>query len=102
MKQNWKGLGTYGTVGLEFALSILVGLFAGTWLDKKLGTHGWLALVGFGFGLAAGVRTLLRANQRAMREIERAEREERKARKQFDDRAPDPPPRHEEDEDDRS
>ncbi len=89
MKQNWKGLGTYGTVGLELALSVLLGLFVGSWLDRKLGTR-WMTLVGFGFGLAAGVRTLWRALRQANEEADRMDREEREARKKFDDDDPDP------------
>lgn len=89
MKQNWKGLGTYGTVGLELALSVLLGLFVGSWLDRKLGTR-WIALVGFGFGLAAGVRTLWRAVRQANQDAERMDREEREARKKFDDPDSDP------------
>ena len=84
MKQNWKGFGSYGTVGLELALSVLLGLFVGSWLDRKLGTH-WIALVGFGFGLAAGARTLWRALNRANREADRMDREDREARRKLDD-----------------
>jgi F0F1-type ATP synthase assembly protein I len=99
VKQNWKGLGTYGTVGLEFALSVLFGLFVGTWADKKLGTHGWLALLGFFFGLAAGARSLYRVVRQAQRQLEREERAERQARKAYDDRPiPDTRPKHEDDE----
>ncbi|MCC6898161.1 MAG: AtpZ/AtpI family protein [Polyangiaceae bacterium] len=88
MKQNWKGLGTYGTVGLELALSVLFGLFVGSWLDRKLGTH-WIALVGFGFGLAAGVRSLWRALVQANRDADRMDQEEKNARKKFDGDDPD-------------
>jgi F0F1-type ATP synthase assembly protein I len=93
VKQNWKGLGTYGTVGLEFALSVLFGLFVGTWLDKKLGTHGWLTLIGFFFGLAAGTRSLYRVFKQAQRELEREERRERQARREYDDQTPSASPR---------
>ena len=37
MQQNWKGVASYATVGLEFGLSLLVGLFGGRWIDGKLG-----------------------------------------------------------------
>ena len=86
MKQNWKGLGSYGTVGLELAISVLFGLFVGQWLDRKLGTH-WIAMAGFGLGLAAGVRTLWRAVKQANQEADKLDREEREARKKFDDDA---------------
>jgi F0F1-type ATP synthase assembly protein I len=87
VQQDWKTFGRYGTVGLEFALSILLPLFLGRWLDQKLGTGSWLTLICAGLGLAAGVRAVLRALREANREAERLEREEREARKKFDDEA---------------
>ena len=83
VQQDWKGVGRYGTVGLELALSILVGLFGGQWLDKKLGTHGILTLVGLAYGLAAGGRALYRALKSANQEAEAEERAEREARKKY-------------------
>ena len=85
MQQYWKGVGRYGTVGLELALSVLVGLFGGQWLDKKLGTHGILTLVGLGYGLAAGARSVWRALKRANLEAEEQERQDQQARKKFND-----------------
>jgi len=86
MRQDLKGLGTYGTVGLEFALSVLVGLFGGQWLDKRWGTAPWLTLLGLGFGMAAGIRSLLRALKAAQRELEEEERLEREARRKYFER----------------
>jgi ATP synthase protein I len=80
VQQNWKDVGRYGTVGLELALSILVGLFAGRWLDAKLGSAPWLTLTGLGFGLAAAIRTLYRAVQAANRAAEQAEAEQKGSR----------------------
>ena len=91
MQQYWKGIGSYGTVGLELALSVLVGLLGGRWLDDKLGTGGWLTAVGLGFGLAAGARAVWRALQQANREADEIERAERKEREKFHD---DSRPRH--------
>jgi F0F1-type ATP synthase assembly protein I len=68
--QHWKSAGSYSTVGLEFALSVLFGLFVGQWLDDKFGAGGWCTAIGFGFGLAAGSRAVYRALQRANREAE--------------------------------
>lgn len=59
--KQWKAMGSYGTIGLEFVLSIMLGLFGGRWLDGKFDTGPWLAVLGFGFGLAAGVRAIWRA-----------------------------------------
>jgi hypothetical protein len=87
IQQDWKAMASYATVGLEFALSLLVGLFGGRWLDGKLGTH-WLALAGAGFGIAAGGRAIYRAVQAANREAEREEAEERARRQRYHDERP--------------
>jgi len=83
VNSSWKGIGKYSTVGLDLALSILVGLFGGRWLDGKLGTGHWLTIVGLGFGIATGARFVWRALQAANREAEEQEREERRARNEF-------------------
>jgi len=83
VNKSWKGIGSYSTVGLDFALSILVGLFGGRWLERKLHTGHWLTFVGLGFGIAAGIRTLLRALERANKDAEEQERLDKKARDEF-------------------
>ena len=83
MQQHWKGIGSYGTVGLEFALSVLFGLGVGHWLDEKVDAGGWLTVTGFGFGLAAGARAIYRALLRANREAEEAERQDQEARRKY-------------------
>jgi F0F1-type ATP synthase assembly protein I len=88
VKQDWKGIGRYGTVGLEVVLSVLVGLFVGQLLDERLGTGGWLTLLGVSYGVAAGVRALYRAAQGATREAEELDRREREKRKKFRDGPP--------------
>ena len=85
VQQNWKGLAGFATLGLEFALSVLVGLFGGRWLDARLGTAPWLAIVGFGFGVAAGVRAIYRAARAANLEAEREGNEERERRQRYHD-----------------
>jgi ATP synthase protein I len=87
MKQDLKGLGTYGTVGLEFSLSLLFGLLGGQWIDKKLGSTPWFTLIGLGFGMAAGVRSLWRALQAAKRELLEEEQAAREARRRYHERA---------------
>lgn len=85
MKQDWKGIGRYGTVGLEVVLSVVVGLVVGRLLDERLGTGGWLTLLGVVYGVAAGVRALYRAAQQATREAEELDRREREERKKYRD-----------------
>jgi len=86
LQRRLKDIGVYGTVGLEFGLSVLVGLFFGQWLDKRLHTSPWLLLVGMGFGTAAGIRSLLRAATRARKEIEEEDREESARRRDYNER----------------
>lgn len=47
--------------GAEFAFSILVGGFLGWWIDYFAGTEPWGLLVMGTFGLAAGIRNVIRA-----------------------------------------
>ncbi len=83
MKQDWKGVGSYGAVGLEVVLSVAVGLVAGSWLDKRLGTGPWLTIVGVVYGVAAAARALYRAARQATREAEELDRREREERRKF-------------------
>lgn len=85
MQQDWKGVGRYGSVGLEFAGSVLFGLWLGHWLDRRFGAHGILTLVGLGYGFAAGARFVWRALKSANREAEAEEQAEREARKKFNE-----------------
>ena len=86
MQQDWKSAGSYSTVGLEFSLSVIVGLLFGQWLDEKLGTGDVMTVIWFGFGLAAGARAIYRALQKANREADRyAEQAEKEKKKYFDD-----------------
>lgn len=48
------------SVGLEFAIAVVITLFAGLWLDRKLGTSPWLMLLCLCFGFAAGMRGVWR------------------------------------------
>jgi len=83
VQQHWKSAGTYSTVGLEIALSVVVGLFIGQWLDEKFHGGGWLTALWFVFGLIAAGRFLYRALQRANRDAEREERQAREAREEY-------------------
>ena len=81
-------MASYATVGLEFGLSLLVGLFGGRWLDGKLGTGHWLTFIGFGFGVAAGYRAIYRAAQAVNRDAKREIDEEQARRQRYHDDDP--------------
>ena len=58
----------FAGVGLQFAVSILVFLYLGQWLDRKLGTAPWLLMLGVFLGAGASFysmyRKLMAANAR--------------------------------------
>ncbi|MDO8805623.1 MAG: AtpZ/AtpI family protein [Elusimicrobiota bacterium] len=45
---------SYAQIGLELAAGVLLGLWGGYWLDKKLGSIPWFTLGGAVSGLAVG------------------------------------------------
>ena len=56
------GAGAAAGMGLQFAISVLLFLLAGQWLDRKLGTGGIVtilaAFLGFGGTMYSLIRTL--------------------------------------------
>lgn len=83
--QRFQGIGAYGTVGLDFAVAVALGLAAGWWADNKLGWTPWLTVVGLLFGIAVGFNMLFKAAQRMRRETEREERKQREERRETSD-----------------
>ncbi len=65
----FRELGRYSALGLEMALSVLIGVAIGYYLDKWLGTGPWLMVLWIGIGFAAGVRSLYRAALRSERDL---------------------------------
>lgn len=47
-------------LGLQFVVTILVCLFLGQWVDRKLGTTPWMLLVGVLLGAALGMWMMVR------------------------------------------
>lgn len=64
-----KSFGKYGAVGFELILSIFVGYWLGSWLDRKFGTT-WIQYIGFLVGCYAGFRALFRAAKSMQKDIE--------------------------------
>ena len=50
----------FAGVGLQFAVSILVFLYLGQWLDRKLGTAPWLLIIGVFLGAGASFYSMYR------------------------------------------
>jgi F0F1-type ATP synthase assembly protein I len=68
------GLGTMAGLGLQFALSILLFLWAGQWIDEKLGTEPLFLFLGVFLGAGGSFYSMYR---RLMAQ-QRREDEERK------------------------
>jgi ATP synthase protein I len=77
-KAFFRELGKYSALGLEMALSVVIGMGIGYYLDRWLGTGPWLMVVWIGLGFAAGVRSLYRAAVRSGKDLERDDAERRK------------------------
>ncbi len=57
-------IGALSTVGFSFVLAIVIGVAAGYYIDNHFGTKPWGFLIGFAFGLAAGVLNVVRTSKR--------------------------------------
>jgi ATP synthase protein I len=53
-------IGQLSTIGLAFVFAIVLGFAAGYWIDGRLGSSPWGALIGFAMGLAAGILNVVR------------------------------------------
>ncbi len=56
--QSYKAVGLIMSAGMTMAVSVTIGYFAGSWLDKYFGTKPWLTLIMFILGTAAGLKSL--------------------------------------------
>jgi ATP synthase protein I len=94
---NWRGVGSFGTIGLELVLSIALGFFGGRWADGKLGTEPYLSILGFVFGVGAAIKSIQRAMRQMAAEAAREEREQGNPLPRYDvpdgDRKDEPPSR---------
>jgi ATP synthase protein I len=59
-KKMWSIAASTGAVGLEIAAAIGIGYLGGQYLDRKLGSTPWLTWVGFGAGVGAAIKALVR------------------------------------------
>lgn len=67
----------YAGLGLQFAAAILVFLYAGQWLDRRLGSEPWFMIVGVFTGAGAGFYSMYRKLMGIQERDERAARERR-------------------------
>ncbi|ADY74042.1 ATP synthase protein I [Desulfurobacterium thermolithotrophum DSM 11699] len=58
---------SYMMVGVQFALSIIIGIVIGYYLDKWLDTFPWMTIFWFLIGFAAGLKNLYRELKKVSR-----------------------------------
>lgn len=71
--------GEYAGLGLQFAVSILVFLYAGQWLDRRLGTEPWFMIAGVFTGAGASFYSMYRKLMAIQARDEQAALERREA-----------------------
>jgi ATP synthase protein I len=69
----WRALGGLATVGITLVVATALATVGGYFLDGWLGTKPVFTLIGLGVGIASGFREFFRA----IRRLEREERDER-------------------------
>ncbi len=69
-KDAWRSLGELSSIGMTLVLATVIGLVAGYYADRWLGTKPWLLLAGLGLGIVAGFVNLFRSVNRAERELD--------------------------------
>lgn len=70
----------FAGLGLQFAISILAGLYAGQWLDKKLGSAPWLLITGVFLGAGLSFYSMYRKLMAAQAREDAAQKARRDGR----------------------
>lgn len=71
--------GEYAGLGLQFAVSILLFLYVGQWVDGRLGTEPWFMIAGVFTGAGASFYSMYRKLMAIQERDEREARERREA-----------------------
>ncbi|MBW1896358.1 MAG: AtpZ/AtpI family protein [Deltaproteobacteria bacterium] len=66
-KKLFRELWYFSSLSFSIALSIVIGLAIGYWLDKKFDTSPVLTLIFMGLGVIAGFRNIYHAVERSKR-----------------------------------
>jgi F0F1-type ATP synthase assembly protein I len=57
------GMAAYAGLGFQFAIAILLGLYVGQWVDRKLGTRPLFLIIGVFAGAAAGFYSMIQRSR---------------------------------------
>ena len=70
--------GKYAGLGFQFALSILLFLYAGQWLDRRLGTGSVFLVLGVFVGASAAFYSMYRTLMREQRRMDEEKRDRKR------------------------
>jgi ATP synthase protein I len=62
-----RSVGEVSSIGLSFVFALVIGAAAGWWLDQRFGWKPWGFFIGFGLGLAAGVRNVYQITRKYLK-----------------------------------
>ncbi len=65
LKKSIRDLAFFSSIGMAMALSIVIGVVAGYYIDEKFGTRPWGLYIGLALGIAAAFKNLYYLYQRA-------------------------------------
>jgi F0F1-type ATP synthase assembly protein I len=71
----------FAGVGIQFAVSILLFLYVGQWLDRRFGTAPWLLIIGVFLGAGASFYSMYRKLMAAQARDEAARKARREAQR---------------------
>jgi ATP synthase protein I len=57
-RRSLRELAYYSSLGFQVALSIVIGLGLGVWIDRRYDTAPWAIFIGLLLGIAAGFRNI--------------------------------------------
>ena len=60
----WRLTAEAFALGFEIIIDMTLGYFGGWWLDNKLHSTPWLKWIGFGAGIGAGIKALVRVTRK--------------------------------------
>jgi ATP synthase protein I len=67
---TWRALAELSSLGMTMVLATVLGLVAGYYADRWLGTSPWLLLLGLVLGIAASFLSLFRSVRSAERKMD--------------------------------
>jgi len=70
----WRIAAETGAVGIEIAVAIGIGYFGGEWLDNKFHSTPWLKWIGFGAGIGAAIKALVRVTRKYKQSLKNDEK----------------------------